>query len=282
MGLHGPPGTGKTSLCKSLAHKLSIRLAARYKHCSLIEINAHSLFSKWFSESGKLVQKLFAHITEMIEFEDSIVFVLIDEVESLAAARSSAMNGSEPSDSIRAVNALLTQIDKLRQYQNVLVLTTSNISQSIDLAFIDRADLKQFIPNPQAKARYFILNSCVNELLKKKFLFSQCDALFKYEQIEKMNKMFESPIPFAKTSPFGKQKQAATEKEKCSQKLYQIAAKLDGFSGRTLRKLPFITSVYHVESDNCSLIRFLECLEKMAVTETEQREKLKSSKAMDG
>jgi SpoVK/Ycf46/Vps4 family AAA+-type ATPase len=25
----------------------------------LVEVNAHSLFSKWFSESGKLVNKLF-------------------------------------------------------------------------------------------------------------------------------------------------------------------------------------------------------------------------------
>lgn len=48
--LYGPPGTGKTSLCKALAQKMSIRMNHRYARCELVEINSHSLFSKWFSE----------------------------------------------------------------------------------------------------------------------------------------------------------------------------------------------------------------------------------------
>ncbi|GLT53784.1 hypothetical protein SLA2020_270330 [Shorea laevis] len=170
--LHGPPGTGKTSLCKALAQKLSIRFSSRFPQCQLVEVNAHSLFSKWFSESGKLVAKLFQKIQEMVEEENNLVFVLIDEVESLAAARKAALSGSEPSDSIRVVNALLTQMDKLKSSPNVIILTTSNITAAIDIAFVDRADIKAYVGPPTLQARYEILRSCLQELMRKAILSS--------------------------------------------------------------------------------------------------------------
>ena len=50
-----------------------------------------------------------AYMWLQVEEQDSLVCVLLDEVESLTRARAAAVSGSEPADAIRAVNALLTQ-----------------------------------------------------------------------------------------------------------------------------------------------------------------------------
>lgn len=88
-------------------------------------------------------------VAELAEDEDVFVVVLIgkwiyadrncfgkthnpqDEVESLTAARAGAVSGQEPSDALRVVNALLTQLDKLKHKSNVLVMSTSNLVTAI-------------------------------------------------------------------------------------------------------------------------------------------------------
>ena len=76
------------------------------------------------------------------------------------------MSGSEPSDAVRVVNAVLTAIDSFRTRKNVLLLTTSNVSEAIDVAFVDRADIKALVGPPGCLARYDILASCVTELCR--------------------------------------------------------------------------------------------------------------------
>jgi len=65
--LHGPPGTGKTTLARGVAHKMAIRHGSKYSRCQLVEIHSHSLFSKWFSESGKKITQLFDRVEEECE-----------------------------------------------------------------------------------------------------------------------------------------------------------------------------------------------------------------------
>lgn len=76
--------------------------------------------------------KLFQHISDIAEDETCLVVLLIDEVESIAAARNNANRSGEPGDAIRVVNAVLTSLDQLRRRKNVLVMCTSNMVATLD------------------------------------------------------------------------------------------------------------------------------------------------------
>ncbi|MBW0487709.1 hypothetical protein O181_027424 [Austropuccinia psidii MF-1] len=243
--LHGPPGTGKTSLCQALAQKISIRLSEIYHKTELVEINSHSLFSKWFSESGKLVQSLFTKIEQMAEELDVFVLVLIDEVESLAGSRSSGASGNEPSDALRAVNALLTALDKLRHHHNVLVLTTSNLTNSIDDAFLDRADLAQYIGLPSSEATYWILRTCLKELVKTGIVKTRDILEYKEAMLirdglnDQRSAGTESNKNILSTTKASKAT-ALHKSQQCSIKLLEITELAAGMSGRSLRRLPLL------------------------------------------
>jgi pachytene checkpoint protein 2 len=126
----------------------------------------------------------------LVEEEDTFVCVFIDEVETITARREQAITGNEPLDAMRAVNTLLTALDRLRHHMNIIILCTSNLISALvsdygsitlnslsqsdgfnnfhiqDNAFIDRIDIKQFIPHPNATVIYEIYKSCFENLNK--------------------------------------------------------------------------------------------------------------------
>ncbi|KAH7879535.1 P-loop containing nucleoside triphosphate hydrolase protein [Lentinula edodes] len=240
--LHGPPGTGKTSLCRALAQKLSIRLSQRYSHARLLEINSHSLFSKWFSESGKLVQRLFSSISELADEEDAFLVVLIDEVESLTAARASAMAGTEPSDGLRVVNALLTQLDKLKHRKNVLVMSTSNLVKAIDSAFVDRADIVQYVDLPPREAVYEILRTSLCEIINRGINVPSLQEALIYERT----------APAHSSTMISNGSDAHEKSKLLGLRLLTLATqcKAQKMSGRALRRLPVLALARYIGAES--------------------------------
>lgn len=93
--LHGPPGSGKSTLCRALAQKLSIRLNSTFPSAILVETNTNSLLSKYFGESGKLISALFDEVQSLAQSPSTLVCVVMDEVETIAGSREKATSGGD-------------------------------------------------------------------------------------------------------------------------------------------------------------------------------------------
>ena len=242
---------------------------------TLLEIHSHSLFSKWFSTSGKLVNKLFDIVRDMVQDDpESLVCVLIDEVESLASARS-GMGGAEPQDAMRAVNSLLTSLDRLRSFPNVIILATTNLTTSVDLAFVDRADVKQYVGYPVLEARYGIFRSCLMELVRVGIIETNEDEvpLVTYRQLLSSKK--DTSDTSISTTAVSSSISISSYTVTLSDMLLSCAELAEGLSGRSLRKLPlqshaqFIRQIHPV-----SMKVFMVALQSGIGAELGSRQKL--------
>lgn len=99
--LHGPPGSGKSTLCRALAQKLSIRTSDLFPKATLVEVNANAMLSKYFGESGKLIESTFENVQNIAKDRSTFVVVVIDEVETIASSRQRVSNSAECSDGLR-------------------------------------------------------------------------------------------------------------------------------------------------------------------------------------
>ncbi|KAF2142209.1 uncharacterized protein K452DRAFT_298194 [Aplosporella prunicola CBS 121167] len=288
--LHGPPGSGKTTLCRALAQNLTIRLGRHYTNSKLVEIDSQSLLSKWFGESGKLVGKIFEQIQVMANDDATLVCVLIDEVETIAGAREKSLGSNDVRDAMRATNQLLTGLDRLRYRSNIIVLCTSNLLTAIDSAFLDRTDVKQFIPNPGERAIYDILRSSINELIRCKLLVLSgpddipetrtmgmdmasdnttpdnmtLDCLtLEGERVDSTPiHTLEEPVSLAFIPTFAEMRlHLNNHPNSPGRRLWHIAQRCQGMSGRALRRLPFLALGMHTFADPVFVDEGLAALE---------------------
>jgi pachytene checkpoint protein 2 len=161
--LLGRPGTGKTTLAYGLANRVAAA-ARSLGSFVFIEIDPHALMSSAHGRSQKAVEQLFSEtIAECAMHGPTIV--LLDEVETLAADRGKLSLESNPFDVHRAVDAVLTSVDRLaRAYPSLLFIATSNVPDVVDGAFRSRADVVHTFPLPDVEAREQILRTTVEAI----------------------------------------------------------------------------------------------------------------------
>jgi SpoVK/Ycf46/Vps4 family AAA+-type ATPase len=251
--LHGNPGTGKTSLCRALAQKLAIRLQNRFPSATLLELNTQVLFSKYFGESVSLVNQAFHRVLELAHDPKTLVCLLIDEIESIAGSRERAIQSNEVGDVVRVTNALLVMLDRMRHVPNVLMLCTSNLVTSIDPAFLDRADLVENVPMPSQAAAYEILRSCFCELIRCKIIESSPVHGTNY---------LESPEDGIFMNLSELRLSDGLQTENPSKRLWDLSVKCALFSGRKLRRLPFMGLALNTYGRSWTMQGALDSLEK--------------------
>jgi SpoVK/Ycf46/Vps4 family AAA+-type ATPase len=153
--LVGPPGTGKTSLAQGLPAKL----APLCKTVRLIEVNPHGLMSAEHGQSQQAVMKLLADYVPGLADDGRPTILLLDEIESMAVARSAASLSANPADVHRATIAVSTALDQLTATcPHIITVATSNFPEVLDEAFTSRADDIIEVPKPDPAAIESIIN----------------------------------------------------------------------------------------------------------------------------
>jgi pachytene checkpoint protein 2 len=153
--LYGPPGTGKTTLARGLAQEIAPFVGGRTR---LIELNPHGLMSAEHGQSQQKVMELLADHVPDLAADGKPTIVVLDEVESIAVARSATSLSANPADVHRATDAVLTALDRVsRKHPHIVFIATSNFTDALDKAFISRADLAVELPLPGAQGIAAIL-----------------------------------------------------------------------------------------------------------------------------
>ncbi|EJN58272.1 ATP-binding protein [Halogranum rubrum] len=143
----GPPGTGKTTISRALAHELGM---------PFVEVKLSMITSQYLGETAKNVEKTFEVAKRL-----SPCILFIDEFDSVAKTRRS----DEHAALKRAVNTLLKSIDDISLIRDdVLLIGATNHPDQLDAAAWRRFDEIVNFPKPDWQMRADILRVITRQM----------------------------------------------------------------------------------------------------------------------
>ncbi len=144
---YGPPGTGKTMAAKALANETD---------SLLLLIRATDLIGEYVGDASKRIHELFSIA---LEHAPSVIF--IDELDAIGLDRSFQ---SVRGDVAEVVNALLTELEGIRENKGVVTIAATNNPNMLDLALRNRFEEEIMFKLPDEKERLNILKSYAKKL----------------------------------------------------------------------------------------------------------------------
>lgn len=142
--LHGPPGTGKTTIARELSNMLGVS--------NFIVVNGPELINKYIGESEANIRRVLHNDSKNLKV------VFFDEFDCIGKERGGDGNGSQVANNI--VNQILSIMDGVDRKNNILIIAATNRLDIIDSALLrpGRFGLCLYIGLPKKSDRIEIFN----------------------------------------------------------------------------------------------------------------------------